>query len=158
MPLIFRQDGYRFFFYSNEGDPREPVHVHVEKAGCEAKFWLSPAVSLAYNDGHSASALRTILRAVTATKLSSRGPGMPSSVSALHVRFDPDSFWVALSDGRTIGVPLAWFPRLFQATQSQREAVRISSRGLHWEELDEDISIDGLLHGDQTHRQSPKAA
>jgi hypothetical protein len=55
--------------------------------------------------------------------------------------------WVDLSDGRIIGVPLAWFPRLLHATAEQREQVRISSRGLHWEALDEDISIAGLLDG-----------
>jgi hypothetical protein len=61
--------------------------------------------------------------------------------------------WVALSDGRTLGVPLAWFPRLMRGTREQREACRISSRGLHWEALDEDIAVAGLLagHGDQTH-------
>jgi len=63
------------------------------------------------------------------------------------VRFDLDSMWVELSDGRTIGVPLAWFPRLLHSTEEQREQVRISSRGLHWEALDEDISIAGLLAG-----------
>ncbi len=55
--------------------------------------------------------------------------------------------WVDLSDGRTLGVPLAWFPRLLSATPEQREQIRISSRGLHWEALDEDISIAGLLVG-----------
>ena len=63
--------------------------------------------------------------------------------------------WVDLSDGRIIGVPLAWFPRLLRATAEQRKEVRISSRGLHWEALDEDISdisIAGLPagQGDQT--------
>ena len=77
---------------------------------------------------------------------------MSSSVSATRVRFDLDSMWVELSDGRTIGVPLAWFPRLLHSTEEQREQVRISSRGLHWEALDEDISVAGLLAGlgDQT--------
>lgn len=72
---------------------------------------------------------------------------MSSSVSAKRVRFDPDSMWVDLSDGRTLGVPLAWFPRLLRGTQEQREQVQISSRGLHWEALDEDISLVGLLAG-----------
>ena len=60
--------------------------------------------------------------------------------------------WVELSDGRTLGVPLAWFPRLLHGTPAQRDQVTMSSRGLHWEELDEDISIAGLLagRGDQT--------
>lgn len=72
---------------------------------------------------------------------------MNSSVSATNVRFDADSMWVDLTDGRTIGVPLAWFPRLLRSTPEQREQVRISSRGLHWEALDEDISVSGLLAG-----------
>ena len=77
---------------------------------------------------------------------------MRSSVSATRVRFDLDSMWVDLSDGRTIGVPLAWFPRLLQSTPEQLEQVRISSRGLHCEALDEDISVAGWLAGlgDQT--------
>ena len=53
--------------------------------------------------------------------------------------------WVDLSDGRTIGVPLTWFPRLLNATPAQREQVERSRTGLHWEEIDEDISISGLL-------------
>jgi len=72
---------------------------------------------------------------------------MNSSVSATRVSFDVDNIWVELSDGRTIGVPLAWFPRLLRGTAEQREQVRISSRGLHWEALDEDISVAGLLAG-----------
>jgi hypothetical protein len=78
-----------------------------------------------------------------------------SAVEAMSVRFDEDSMWVDLSDGRVLGVPLAWFPSLLDGTVAQREAVRISPRGLHWDELDEDISIAGLLEGlgDQTRRR-----
>ena len=54
---------------------------------------------------------------------------------------------MALADGRVLGVPLAWFPRLLHASREQREACRISSHGLHWEALDEDVSIAGLLAG-----------
>lgn len=75
---------------------------------------------------------------------------MSSSVKAESVRFDRDSMWVELSDGRVLGVPLAWFPRLLHGSAAQRKQVRISPHGLHWEALDEDISIAGLLagHGD----------
>ena len=71
---------------------------------------------------------------------------------ANSVRCDANSLWIELSDGRVLGVPLAWFPRLLEATPEQRGDVRISSRGLHWEALDEDISIAGLLggYGDQS--------
>jgi hypothetical protein len=69
------------------------------------------------------------------------------TISATAVRFDEHTMWVDLSDGRTIGVPLAWFPRLSRATAAQRERVEISRVGLHWEEIDEDISVAGLLAG-----------
>jgi hypothetical protein len=69
------------------------------------------------------------------------------TTSAKSIRFDADSFWVELEDGRTLGVPLAWFPRLLHASSTEREQVEISRRGLHWEALDEDISIAGLLKG-----------
>jgi hypothetical protein len=85
---------------------------------------------------------------------------MSISSSPKRVRFDEDSFWVDLSDGRVIGVPLAWFPRLLQGTEEQRQQVRISSRGLHWDALDEDISIAGLLvgFGDRGNRNETSAA
>jgi hypothetical protein len=85
---------------------------------------------------------------------------MSSSARPTGVRFDADSMWVDLSDGRTVGVPLAWFPRLLHSTAEQREQVRLSSRGLHWEALDEDISVAGLLAGlgDQTKRDKTVAA
>jgi len=69
------------------------------------------------------------------------------TISATAVRFDNHSMWVELSDGRTIGVPLAWFPRLLRATSAERENVELSRVGLYWEEIDEDISIAGLLAG-----------
>jgi uncharacterized protein DUF2442 len=69
------------------------------------------------------------------------------SISATAVRFDEHTMWVDLSDGRTLGVPLAWFPRLLRANPDARRSVEISRTGLHWEELDEDISISGLLAG-----------
>lgn len=73
----------------------------------------------------------------------------PQAISPepLAVRFDKDDFWVDLADGRTLGIPLAWFPRLLHGTPEQRAAVELSRVGLHWEELDEDISVAGLLAG-----------
>ena len=68
MPTVFRQDGFRFFFYSNEGDPREPVHVHVRKAGGEAKLWLSPEVSVAASVGFEARTLRRLAEIATARR------------------------------------------------------------------------------------------
>jgi len=79
------------------------------------------------------------------TEMKSGGHGM--NTSARTVRFDDVTMWVDLSDGRTLGVPLAWFPRLLNATPAQRESVEIGRHGLHWESIDEDISIEGLLAG-----------
>jgi Protein of unknown function (DUF2442) len=69
------------------------------------------------------------------------------SFSPENVRFDADAMWVGISDGRIIGVPLAWFPRLLAASPAQREQFELSRRGIHWPELDEDVSVAGLLAG-----------
>ena len=68
---------------------------------------------------------------------------------AISLRFDEDMMWVQLVDGRVIGVPLAWFPRLLRASPEQRLRFEISGggQGLHWDELDEDVSVAGLLDG-----------
>ena len=68
MPTVFYENGFRFFFYSNEGSPREPVHIHVEKDNAEAKFWLNPAVHVAYNNGYSARTLRQLAGIVEANR------------------------------------------------------------------------------------------
>jgi hypothetical protein len=83
------------------------------------------------------------------------------NTSAKAIRFDDYTMWVELTDGRTLGVPLAWFPRLLHATQDQRQHYEISYSGIgiHWPDIDEDISVDGLLagRGDVT-RVPPRAA
>ncbi len=68
MPAVFRVRGFRFFFYSNEGVPREPMHIHVEKGDAEAKYWLEPEIILAYNDGYDARTLRELLEIVAASQ------------------------------------------------------------------------------------------
>ena len=69
------------------------------------------------------------------------------TISAHKVSFDDATLWLTLSDGRILGVPLVWFPRLLNATDAQRAAVEITPFGLHWAERDEDISIPALLDG-----------
>ncbi|MFM9851310.1 MAG: DUF4160 domain-containing protein [Sphingomonadaceae bacterium] len=64
MPVVFRENGFRFYFYSDEGGPREPVHIHVTKAGLNAKFWLYPEVELAYNYGFNARILTELAKIV----------------------------------------------------------------------------------------------
>lgn len=76
------------------------------------------------------------------------------ATSAKNIRFDDNVMWVELDDARILGIPLVWFPKLLRADKSQLENYELSRRGIHWEALDEDISIEGLLagRGDVTHR------
>lgn len=78
----------------------------------------------------------------------------------LDVRFDADSIIVDLMDGRTIACPLAFYPRLFNATPEQRQAWEKAGAGyaIHWEEIDEDLSTEGLLRGIPAPGVPPKAA
>lgn len=64
MPIVFRWRGFRFHFFSNEGDPLEPVHVHVTKDEADAKFWLQPEVKLAYNKGFNTRTLARLSRVI----------------------------------------------------------------------------------------------
>ena len=66
-----------------------------------------------------------------------------------EVSFSEDSLCVALRDGRKISVPLTWFPKLLQATPQQRANWQVAGGGygIHWPELDEDLSTEGLLRG-----------
>ena len=68
MPVVFRFKSFRVFFYSNEGNPREAMHVHVRSADGEAKFWLTPTVYLADSDGFDARTLRELRDAVIDNK------------------------------------------------------------------------------------------
>ncbi|MEO6696580.1 MAG: DUF2442 domain-containing protein [Gammaproteobacteria bacterium] len=68
---------------------------------------------------------------------------------AQDVEFTDDDLVVSLVDGRTVTVPLVWFPRLSNATKSQLENYELlgDGEGIHWPEIDEDLSVEGLLRG-----------
>ncbi|MCL4459512.1 MAG: DUF2442 domain-containing protein [Chloroflexi bacterium] len=70
-----------------------------------------------------------------------------SDAMASDVWFDADMMYIRLLDGREIGVPLEWFPKLRDATNEHRKRWRLIGRGvgIHWDELDEDISVNALL-------------
>jgi hypothetical protein len=68
MPVVFRWKGYVFFFYSNEGTPREPIHVHVERGSESAKFWIEPDVSCDYSKGFTSSELNEIEKVLNRKK------------------------------------------------------------------------------------------
>jgi hypothetical protein len=74
---------------------------------------------------------------------------VPTTALAASLTFDGNMMHVALTDGRIIGVPLIWFPLLHAASPQQRERYEIGGGGvsLHWEELDEDLSVAGLMAG-----------
>ena len=77
-----------------------------------------------------------------------------------HVRVTEDEIIARLADGRVISVPLAWSWRLSEATPSQRAHFRLigSGQGVHWPDVDEDISVEGMLHGVPAHRPRSVAA
>jgi hypothetical protein len=68
MPVVFRHKGYRFFFFSNEGEPLEPLHIHVRRGEATTKFWLSPRVGLAESYGMDSTELRELMRTVEKNK------------------------------------------------------------------------------------------
>ena len=74
---------------------------------------------------------------------------VPTTALAKSVAFDEDMMHVLLTDGRRISVPIAWFPLLLKASPAQRTKCEIGSGGtsLHWQELDEDLSVAGLMAG-----------
>jgi hypothetical protein len=77
------------------------------------------------------------------------------SVTATQVSVTDDTLTIELSDGRTISAPLAWYPRLLHGTATERTCWRLigQGRGIHWPDLDEDISVDNVLAG----KRSPKS-
>jgi len=68
MPVILRHKGYRFFFWANEGIPREPLHIHVRKGGAVAKFWVLPEVRVAESYDMSPADLRELSQVVKDNK------------------------------------------------------------------------------------------
>jgi hypothetical protein len=64
MPVVFRYNGVRFFFFSNEGSPREPIHIHAQQGDAEAKFWLQPDVLVADSRGFDRRTLADLVRVV----------------------------------------------------------------------------------------------
>lgn len=148
MREVLRTRGFRFFF-SREG--HEPRHIHVERAEKYAKFWLEP-IELAESRGFRSqelAALRRMLRNIVMS-LSTLGTGTTVNKrtgDAVEVSFTRDALVVTLSDGRTVSVPLEWFPRLLRATATQRRNWRLigGGIGIHWEDVDEDISVRSQL-------------
>ncbi len=79
---------------------------------------------------------------------------------AKDVRVTDDELIVALLDGRTLSVPIAWFPRLLHATKAQRDNWQLlgDGEGIHWPDIDEDLSVTGLLLGSPSLESRRKSA
>lgn len=89
---------------------------------------------------------------VERNKINYRRAFRPTTALAKALRFDDDMMYVTLLDGRLIGVPIIWFPLLHEASAVEREKYEIGGGGvsLHWPDIDEDISVAGLLAGADT--------
>ena len=76
-------------------------------------------------------------------------------IRATSVRVSDDAVIVDLSDGRTVSAPLAWYPRLLHGTAAERDDHQFigESLGIHWPQLDEDISVEGILAGRRSHER-----
>jgi hypothetical protein len=70
---------------------------------------------------------------------------MTTSPEPITVRFGDHSFWVELDEGPLAGLPLKWFPQLLHATTASRDAVSLKRAGLHWEGMEENITVAGLI-------------
>src|SRR5271155_4149485 len=122
MPTILRSNGYRFFFYSADGD--EPAHVHVVKGDCEAAVWLSDSVAI--NLGFAPRDLRAIVHKPMSSALRSWRPGMTilqievEDARPVEAQCDDRHLNVTLAAGRVLQAPLWWYPRLLSATPDRR--------------------------------------
>jgi hypothetical protein len=152
-----RVGGYRFFFFSS--DRWEPPHTHVVRDLHRAKVWLLP-VRLQHSGGFRSHELNRIMALVELhqdrlmrawNEYSDREGPQPSGRPpiAIGVTVTDDELIVSLDDGRTVSVPLVWYPRLLHGEETERANWRMIGRGegIHWPDLDEDISVEGLLAG-----------
>ena len=123
----------------------DSLYVHLTDNASVKSDEVTDGVVLDFNANGALVGIDVQQASQRITNNSLKGLGMNTSPKA--VRFDDDTLWVSLSDGRTIAAPLAWFPRLLEATPAQRAEVEMSRNGLHWDALNEDISVAGLLAG-----------
>jgi hypothetical protein len=158
MPTILRIGPYRFFFYS--ADVVEPAHIHVQRDDNVAKLWqiLSSWRSLADLEVRNSERFGGMSNTISPPSSTRFMPSetKPSSWStravspaAQSVRVTDDQVIVELIDGRTISAPVEWYPRLAHGSAEERTNVELIGRGtgLHWPDLDEDLSVESMLAG-----------
>jgi hypothetical protein len=143
-------------------DCAAPPHVHGEREAKTCKFWLEP-LALARNQSftsHELNVIRGLIRRhLELSWRSGINTVANSDPSILSVRVTRDEIIADLSDGRVISVPLAWSWRLSDATPAQRANLRLigTRQGVHWPDVDEDISVEGLLRGSPAPRPKMSA-
>ena len=146
------EDAYRFVFYASDWE--QPPHVHVQREDRIGKFWLDP-VRLERSGGFERSETRRITRILKRDQESflkswrayfSRDIGVPE---VERVIVTEDALMAELADGRSISAPLDWYPRLAHATPEERDNWQLIGlgEGIHWPDVDEDISVQGLIAG-----------
>lgn len=161
MPTVLREGGYRFFF-SREDD--EPPHIHVEHGDKLAKFGLDPVelASARRFRTHELGALRLLVIEYRERflRLGMNILATDDTAKVVDVSVSDTTLKVSLDDGREMSVPLEWFPRLRDASAAQRANWRLigTGEGMHWPDVDEDISVAGLLRGRMTGRSKKRAA
>lgn len=153
MPEALRSGPYRFFFWSRENN--EPPHVHVRREKMEAKFWLEP-VEVAQNWASRDTSSSIWPRGLSKIRLRFWRSGVSTlakpetAPEPIAVTVTADTLSVDLADGRTISVPLGWFPRLRHGSPRERSNFEMGRNGVHWPDLDEDIPVAGLLNGEKS--------
>ena len=155
MPHETSDGTYRFIFYAS--DWGQPPHVHVQREHRVGKFWLDP-VRLETSGAFEPSETRRIVRLLErhqALLLESWHEYFNHEVpapEAERVIVTEDALTAELSDGRTTTVPLDWYPRLAHATPQERDNWELigPGEGIHWPDLDEDISATELIAGRQS--------
>jgi hypothetical protein len=151
MPKVFERDGYRFFFYSNE---HRSMHVHVRYGGGEAVFEVEPRVELRESQGLKVRELAKAEELASEHQALSLRSGMSILTdSARSAVFRDGPIIIVMKSGTEIRFPVAENPRLAKGTPEQLSRIELSPFGVHWPDLDEDLSLQGLLRGDHGQHQ-----
>ena len=147
MPTVFTKDGFRFFFYSND---HTPIHVHVRRGDGEAVFIVGRDVVLRESIGLKTSELaRAEELAIEHKELILRSWLNTLVDTPASATYSKGMITILMESGLEISFPCEAYPRLANASENQRSNFELSPMGLHWPDLDEDLSIRGLLraHG-----------
>ena len=151
MPIVLKLFGMCFHYWAKE---REPIHVHVTKGDAEARFVLEPEIELTNSSGfkpHELAIAEKIVGdnreyVIEHLKLVLKKTNTLSTVKKLW--FESERIYIERDGDEVQSQPLRFFPRLRRATDKQRSEWTESYSGLHWEDIDEDISFESFTWDD----------